>query len=390
MPSQLAPVTPDVLKWARESINVSVAEAAKRAKVPNQRLEDWERGEGMPTVAKLRDLADLYRRPLAVFFLPEPPAGYSTIRDFRRLPDLAEHAWSRALHKVYRRAVDQQETMVELAEDDLAPQVPTAEVTDDPEIVAGRLRSALGISIEEQFSWRKPEDALKGWIEAVEDLGVLVLRTSDLDLEEMRGFSLPHDEAPVVVVNALDFPRGQAFTLLHELAHLALRTAGLCDTYEPDGAADKRVETFCNAVAAAIAMPKEEFLKESLVAPTGARSWDQADLVVLSTRWSVSTEAILRRLVTFGRATPAFYGAKRSEYLAFYRKHREEERAKRKAAKKNGGPPPHRMAIRDRGAPYVRTVLDAYHRDAISLSSTSWALGLKVRHIPATERAIRR
>ena len=38
MPSQLAPVTPDVLKWARESINVSVAEAAKRAASLDEQL----------------------------------------------------------------------------------------------------------------------------------------------------------------------------------------------------------------------------------------------------------------------------------------------------------------------------------------------------------------
>lgn len=89
------------------------------------------------------------------------------------------------------------------------------------------------------------------------------------------------------------------------------------------------------------------------------------------------------RLVTLERAAWEFYLARRLEYVTAYEEQREEERVRRRSSK--GGPPPHRMAIRDRGKPYVRLVLDAYHRDMISPSSLSNLLGLKLKHIQALE-----
>ncbi|MGH3631871.1 MAG: helix-turn-helix domain-containing protein [Sciscionella sp.] len=42
-----------MLRWARESIGVSLDEAARRAGVPVQRVEAWETGQAEPTVAKI-------------------------------------------------------------------------------------------------------------------------------------------------------------------------------------------------------------------------------------------------------------------------------------------------------------------------------------------------
>lgn len=47
----------------------------------------WEQGSARPTVAKLREAAALFKRPLAISYLPEPPRDYQPLRDFRRLPD---------------------------------------------------------------------------------------------------------------------------------------------------------------------------------------------------------------------------------------------------------------------------------------------------------------
>ena len=52
MATDLAPVTPSVLAWARRSVGVSIEDAAKRASVTPERLASWETGEAEPTVAK--------------------------------------------------------------------------------------------------------------------------------------------------------------------------------------------------------------------------------------------------------------------------------------------------------------------------------------------------
>lgn len=391
MPSELAPATPEVLKWARESIGASLDDAARRAAVSSDRIESWESGEAEPTVAKLRALAKLYQRPLAIFFLPEPPEDFDAMRDFRRLPGVTDHSWSRPLHKVFRRALEQQDVALELLslEDEaLDVRVPEATVDEEPEDVAARARSALGVSLPQQFGWRQPEDAVAGWIEAVEGLGVFVLRTSDVPMAEMRGFSLSGGSIPVIVVNALDWPRGQVFTLAHEFAHLMVRQGGLCDLLEPESGSARRVEAFCNAVAGALLMPAASFLDNDVVGPAGVREWDDDVLAQLCRRYGVSQEAVLRRLVTIRRATFDFYLERRQEYLEAYAEHRELERARRRDS--TGGPPPYRMAVRDRGRPYVELVLDAYQRDAISSSSLSRFLGLKLKHVPALEREVNR
>jgi Zn-dependent peptidase ImmA (M78 family)/transcriptional regulator with XRE-family HTH domain len=390
MPTELAPVTPSVLVWARQTIGVPLEDAARRAGVTVDRVQAWEAGEAEPTVAKLRELAKLYQRPLSVFFLPEPPTDFDALRDFRKLPDNPDHAWSRALHKVYRRAVLQQEIAAELVEaegETPTSLVPSVSTSTDPEEAGRVARTALGITLATQFGWRQPEEAFAGWLEAVEGLGVMVLRTSDVPITEMRGFSLGGGAIPVIMINALDAPRGQVFSLAHEFAHLMLREGGLCDLLEPDSGAGRAIEVWCNAVAGAILMPSESLLDNDIVGPAGRREWEEDVLSQLSQRYGVSKEAVLRRLVTLRRATWDFYLERRQAYLLAYAEQREEERRRRRA--KDGGPPPHRMAIRDRGRPYVRLVLDAYHRDTISASSLSTLLGLKLRHLPALEREAR-
>lgn len=388
MATDAAPVTASVLRWARESVGATLAEAAQRAGVTEERVQEWEAGESEPTLAKLRSLAKLYQRPLAIFFLDEPPREFDAMRDFRRLPDTDAGAWSRPLHKAYRRAVEQQEIMVELLRaDDLevGAKVPLAHLDEDPEEVGRRARAALGISLSAQHGWGKPDIALKAWLEALELLGILVLRTSEVAADEMRGFSLP-GELPVIMINATDPPRAQIFTALHEFAHLMLHAEGLCDLVGSRAGEDARVETWCNAVSSATLMPRDPFLAGLGAAAVFSTAWEEDVIGQLSERWAVSREAVVRRLLTLNLTSASFYRQKRDEYRLAFEQWRAEERLRRRG--KKGGPPPYRMAIRDRGRPYVRLVLDAYQRNVISTASLSRLLALRTRHIADLEREV--
>lgn len=188
------------------------------------------------------------------------------------------------------------------------------------------------------------------------------------------------------MINALDPPRAQTFTLLHEFAHLMLRAGGVCDLVGPATGDTQAVEIWCNAVAASVAMPRSEFIAELGPMASFQGEWDEPVLLQLSQRWSVSREAVVRRLLTLGFTTPSSYAAKRDEYRLAYRKWREVQRQERRRKKSSGGPPPHRMVLRDRGRPFVRLALDAYHQNLISTSSLTRVLAMKANHIPALER----
>jgi len=83
----VAGVQPVVMRWARQSIGLSVSDVALRLKRPVDEIEAWETGAAFPSYPLLEKLAyQIYKRPLAVFFLPAPPEEASPTREFRTLP----------------------------------------------------------------------------------------------------------------------------------------------------------------------------------------------------------------------------------------------------------------------------------------------------------------
>jgi transcriptional regulator with XRE-family HTH domain len=83
-------VTPALLVWARERSGFEIEAAATRLKIDPDVLRSWESGRDRPSIAKLREVASLYKRPPAVFYLPRPPRGFVPLRDLRKLPKTAQ------------------------------------------------------------------------------------------------------------------------------------------------------------------------------------------------------------------------------------------------------------------------------------------------------------
>ena len=77
-------ITPKVLKWARESARMSLETAAAKVGVPPSRLQKWEEGKDLPTILQGEKLAKAYRRPFALFFLPDVPRDFQPLQDFRK------------------------------------------------------------------------------------------------------------------------------------------------------------------------------------------------------------------------------------------------------------------------------------------------------------------
>lgn len=375
-------VKPELLRWAREDAGFSTAEAAKKVRVKVERLEGWERGELQPTVNQLRTLGRVYKRPLAVFYLSEPPTTFQALRDFRRLPSGEGGEETPELRLEIRKAQYRREVALSLYRA-LAEEPPSfalsASLRDDPEELAGQIRRALEVDLDLQLSWKGPYPALSGWRERLEAAGVLVFQMTGVEVEEARGFSLGDFPLPVVAVNSKDSPRGRIFSMLHEAAHLLIRQTGLCDLEEQQGRPeDRRIEVFCNHVAGATLVPARHLLAEDRVRKHGATlTWSDEEIVALANRYSVSRETLLRRLVILGRASRDHYRRQRARYLAEYR-----ERV-------TGGfaPVPVRT-LSQVGRLYARLVLDSFHQEKITSSDVSEFLGVRLKHMPQLEQEV--
>lgn len=382
-----AMVNSRLLVWARESAGLAVEQAARKASVKPQRLVIWERGEGLPTVNQLRNLAGVYRRPLAVFYLPEPPKDFRPMHDFRRFPGELPPSESPELRLEIRRAHQRRQIALELYEEieGQAPRFSTnASLSDEPEKLAVRIRKLLGIICEDQAAFRDDYQALDWWRSAIENAGVLVFQARGIQLSEMRGFSISERPLPVVVANIKDSPRGRIFTLLHDFVHTMLRDGGLCDLGETDRAPkEQRVEIFCNRVAGAILVPKEDLLGQRAVLQKGrGAGWGDEELLQLARRYRASREVVLRRLLMFDYTTQDFYRRKTAQWQ---REYRERER---RGVGRTGGPAPHRAAISGAGTLFIRLVLTSYYQENITASDLSDFLNVKLEHVERIEREV--
>jgi Zn-dependent peptidase ImmA (M78 family)/DNA-binding XRE family transcriptional regulator len=378
-------VNPALLAWARAEAGLDPETAARKAAVRVERLQAWEQGDDRPTVNQVRTLARIYKRPVAVFYLPEPPPPSKRPRDFRRLPgDVAGTESAELRYEIRRAGVRRAIALELLAEEGEEPRSfgAQAELDDDPERVGEALRRVLNVSPSDQRSWRDPYDSFNGWRAAIEDAGALVLQMTDVELEEARGFSLADIPLPVVVANIKDAPVGRVFTLLHEFAHLALRQDGVCDLDDVSarGAAALRIERFCNAVAGAALVPSKALLGQQLVRAHVGVEWTSQELRSLAAGFGVSREVVLRRLRDLGLTSDAFYGEKREEFL--------EEYAEARARRGGGFAPPHQVALASVGPAFAGLVLSSYSHGHITASDVSDYLGVRLKHLPRIQEQL--
>lgn len=386
-------VSPSVLIWARTSAGYQISTAAAKLKLDEHRLAAWESGGDQPSIPQLRKLAELYKRPLAVLYLPEPPLTFQPMNDFRRSPEIGPRHFSPSLTLEIRRAHQRRELaleMVEEADDDIPAFSLTATLSDDVDVIGEAIRKALGIDYRTQAGWRDPLVAFRAWRSRIEGLGVLVFQAASIERDEASGFAHWAATLPFMVVNGKDaYPR-RSFSMLHELAHLMLHQSGVSDLDidAPRPTADAKVEVFCNQVAAAALMPKAQFLGEQLVQERGesGRDWTDDAIKALSLTYGVSREAVVRRLYTFGRVKTGFYQAKRAQYAAEFR-----QQAAAQKEKNADKPIPRNMpreTIANLGKTLVGLIIENYRQDRLSLSEVSGYLGVKTRHLAGIEQQL--
>lgn len=379
----VAGVQAEILRWARQTVGLSVEEVAQSLKRSPEEIEAWESGDDAPSYPQLEKLAyKLYKRPLAVFFLPAPPEESMPQREFRTLPDAELKTLERDTYLHIRRAHAYQIALKELF-DGRNPAKKTiwksvslslsASIAEQSDAV----RQFLGITLIDQIGWKSDELALKKWRQSVEDCGVFVFKES-FKQKEISGFCLSDENVPVVYLNNSTTKTRQIFSLLHELAHLLLRMNGLSkfDTSYIDRLpqTEKRIERFCNAIAAEVLIPGADFVQQEKLFPANVEKASEELFSHLANRYGVSREAVLRRFLDQGRVSANFYENKAREWVA-----------QKKAA--NGGSWYLNQGayISDR---FAKEVVSRHYRHQITLEQAADFLGIKPKNFVGFEQRV--
>jgi Zn-dependent peptidase ImmA (M78 family) len=257
-----------------------------------------------------------------------------------------------------------------------------AALDENPNVVAAHFREALGINLDTQFAWGGDRYAgFYAWRDAIEANGALALQMIDVKVPEARGFSLAEQPLPAVVANIHDSPRARSFTLIHELAHVALHESGVCSLNDAG-----RIEVFCNRVAGAVLAPGEALRADAVVQAHATPSdWTDKEIEALTRRFSVSREVIVRRLLILGLTDEPFYRRKHEEYQEEYRVAEE----RRRSEKREGRPIPRdQVAVSRAGIFLSQLVLGSYARGRITASDVADYFGVRIKHLGAIQRRV--
>lgn len=378
-----AKITPALMEWARTQARFSPEEAAEKIGRSVDEILAWESGESLPTIPQARKASEVYKRPLALFYMEEPPMDFETLRDFRRLPERTSRTYSPELSLLLRSTIEKQiwtrDYLISEGYEQLEF-VGSAGVGEDPIELANTIRNTLNFPLEEQLHCRSRQEALTTWLRKIEQIGIYAFRQREIDLEEARGFVLVDDYAPFIFINSADSRVGQIFTIAHELVHIFLNQQGISNLNSLGKFQDtesEEIEIFCNQVASHVILEDQEFINR----------WTSTDedeslfhrIEETSRTFKVSEESIARRLLEKEIISRDTYQELREYYSDRWREFREREMERMRQTE--GGPSYYLTTAVKNGYSFTKTVVSAYYSGNIYGNEASSLLNVKVNNL---------
>jgi Zn-dependent peptidase ImmA (M78 family) len=322
------------LEWAANKAGSSLSEFAHTLYSKEETVTHIANGQ--LTVSQIRKFADHAKIPFGFLFLETPPQRYTpdhTLVDFRT----AKHnqPLSEDFFDVYKDIEHKQswyrDYLLSIDAEKLSfvgKYRGNKSIQNDA--IAKDIRNTLGIA-NVASSKINPEDYLLMLSNLCEDAGILVFKNSvvvnstkrKLDTEEFRGFVISDDYSPAIFINGSDAKFANIFTLAHELAHIWLGETGISDV---SASSANKNEIRCNAIAAEILVPKNDFLQD----------WDSSvgthrdKISALNRRYKVSELVIARVALTNHKITYENY---QEIYTEVLERVREKKRRDKEAQK---------------------------------------------------------
>ena len=379
-------ITPKVLQWARESARMSLETAAAKVSIAPEKLIEWEDGSGQPTIKQAETLVKAYKRPFAIFFLPEAPRDFTPLQDFRK--KTAKPLGTASVFII--REIQQKQAWIrdvfENNNESVLPFVGRFSIHDNPAKVANDILDTLQIN-KNNYSVYGP---INEWIDKAESRGIFISKTSfihtrlKLDSEEMQGFAIADSYAPFIFINSEDWNTSQFFTLVHELAHIWIAESGISNEIEPELKHKGNlhpIELFCNEVAANALMPIEEI-----------KNLDSAvfnslnEVSKMSKKLGVSSFAFLFRALKLQIISIDKYRKLKiladSAYKAFLQR---EDEKKAKQKKQEGGPSPYLLRLNKNSRLFTQIVLDAFRGGFVEPTLASSLLNTRINKFSKLE-----
>jgi len=362
-------VNPDILKWAIGSSGWNEQEISKKLKLSSNIFDSWLKGETNPTLRQLEDLAKTVKRPLAVFFLSEPPKEKPLPKDYRMLPE-KEGKFDKKTILAIRRARRLQKISKELSENlntNLNKLVSAVKQSEDPKKTAEKYRAEFKFDEVTQKKLKTPYEVFNFLRDTIEDKNIIVFQIF-MPIEDARGFTLVDDSPAVVVVNSKDQIEARIFTLMHEFGHVLLNESGVS---MPESTIFLKnqdpIEKWCDGFASAFLLPetlaKAEFSQNK-------------DVAKLSRAYKVSKAMLFYNMYRLNFIS-------KQQYDAFIDKYKPEILKPKEKAEKKGGfrSTADKQCLSERGQKFVSLVVNNVDKGFITHSDALGYLSIKAKNL---------
>jgi Zn-dependent peptidase ImmA (M78 family)/transcriptional regulator with XRE-family HTH domain len=379
MAKPLEGVNPVILKWARERSGYTVEDVALALKREIKEVENWELGIDAPTYPQLEKLSyQLYKRPIAVFFFPEPPPESDLVQSFRTLPTFEIENLLPDTRYAIRLGEAMQFTLRDM-NDGINPsdrkifQDIRANPGDNVYSLVKLVRNYLGIELHEQKKWKNNDEALKNWRNIIQDSGVFIFKRS-FKQKDISGYCLFDQEFPLIYLNNSTSITRQIFSIFHELSHILFHANGITkqdDSYIGVLIGESReIEILCNKFAAEFLVPSEDFERYIHI-----NEYNDYTFTNIANLYKVSRELILRKFFDKGLIDQYFYEEKVQQW-------NEEYEQSRKGGK---GGNFYATQATYLGEKFLDLAFGKYYQGRFNVEQLADYLNLKVQHVAGLE-----
>ena len=375
-------INPNRLIWCCQTFDIEVSDLYSNIDIAQATLNNAMQGKMALSLKQLEKIAKYFNQSL-LFFLESNDVSEDKIYSpqFRTINN-QKPIHSRKLRAFIDNVEKQRKIYLSLLNDLDMPIVQNWRNTLLP--TASNTRQWLELS---------PTNTFEDLRHAVEKKGVMVVVSNGYNGQwqidknnPVRGFCLNYANLPVIVIKKQS-KGAQAFTLMHELAHLLLHKESMIDN-EDDFYSYQGKEREANEFASHVLMPNALLNKIDL-GGLDIQEYDEY-LRRFKQDWCVSGEAILYRLFLDNKVTKKCYKAYKDLKQQQRKKQIEEKEREKELGVKSPVIPRnyrHREPINMFGRTYVATVLDAKQNKHITLSKASSYLdNLKIHTLHKLEQ----
>lgn len=350
------------IRWCMNDRNITADELAVEIGVKDEKIHAILRGEAAPSLTQLKNIAKYFNRGL-LFFVAEGEVNEAKLRTsgFRTLTN--EYPKLDPDIKALMERVERQRQIFLNLREELGDETqnfrPPRFDSMDPKSAARTVRKWLDVNGDRSFD---------GYRRLIELKGVLVFRSNGYvgpwrvpTESEIEGFTIYHEQFPVIFVRKREARQRELFTLAHELGHLILHGKGSIDVEANVFAAYGR-EREVNAFAGNFLVPDEDLdAIDDRKKPAGHQDFEEW-LKRPSRTLGVSVEVVLRRLLDSGRLS-------RSEYESYkdWKMGQIQSETSGFAPRNNR----HCEPVHVFGKSFVATVLDALGSKQITITKAS-------------------